>query len=52
MIKKNKHSCQYDVHKAIIHKLSRKQIFWLCVLALLVLCIIGVFAPTSLVGLF
>jgi len=51
MIKRKKHSCQFDVHKAIIHKLSRKQVFWLCALALVVLGLVGVFAPTALVGL-
>lgn len=51
MIKRKQHSCRYEVHKEIIHKLSRKQLFWLCVLALVVLGIIGVFAPTALVGI-
>ena len=51
MIKRKRHSSNFDVHKAIIHKLNRKQIFWLCVLALIVLGIVAVFAPTALVGL-
>jgi len=51
MIKRNKHSCKYEVHKEIIHKLSRNQVFWLCVLALIVLGLISIFAPAATVGL-
>lgn len=51
MIKRKKHSCKYEVHKAIIYKLSQKQIFWLCIMSLLVLAIIGIFSPSALIGL-
>lgn len=51
MIKRKNHSCRYEVHKAIIHKLSRNQVFKLCVLALLVLAVVAVCAPTALLGL-
>lgn len=51
MIKRKKHSCKYEVHKAVIHKLSRNQVFWLCVLVLIVLGIVAIFAPAALVGL-
>lgn len=51
MIKRKKHSCKYQVHAAIIHKLSRKQVFWLCVMALGVAAIIGICAPTALIGI-
>lgn len=51
MIKKKKHSCCYDVHREIVHKLSRTQLFWLCILALTVLGAIGVFAPRILLGM-
>lgn len=51
MIKRKEHSCKYEVHKAIIHKLSRNQVFKLCVLALLVLAVIGIVAPSALLGL-
>lgn len=50
MIKRKKHSCDCEVRKEIIHKLSRNQVFWLCTLALLVLGIIAVYAPAALVG--
>lgn len=51
MIKRREHSCKYQLRREIIHKLSRTQLFWLCVLALIVLGLIGIFAPTALVGL-
>lgn len=51
MIKRKKHSCRYEVHKAIIHKLSRNQVFKLCVLALFVLAVVAVCAPSALLGL-
>lgn len=51
MIKRKEHSCKYAVGKAIIHKLSRNQIFWLCVLGLLVVAVIGVCAPSAVMGL-
>ena len=51
MIKKEKHSCKYDVHKEIIHKLSQKQIFWLCVIALSVIGMIGINMPSILLEL-
>lgn len=46
MIRRKKHSCHFDVQKAIIHKLSRKQVFLLCVMALAVLGLVGIFAPS------
>lgn len=52
MTDNKEHKCKYAVRKAIIHKLSRNQVFWLCVLALIVLAIIGIYAPTALVGVF
>lgn len=52
MIKKKEHSCKYQLRREIIHKLSRWQLFWLCVLFLVVVGIIGIFAPTALIGIF
>ena len=52
MIKRKKHSCKYEVHKAIIHKLNQTQIFWLCIMALFVFAIVGIFSPSALLGLF
>ena len=51
MIKRKEHSCKYQLRREIINKLSRTQVFWLCVLALIVLGLVGIFAPTALVGL-
>ena len=51
MIKRKKHKRLYLLHRAIIRKLSAWQIFWLCFLALIVLGVIGVYAPTALMGL-
>ena len=51
MIKRKRHSCKYDVHKEIIYKLSRKQLFWLCVLALLVIGFIGTNIPSACLDL-
>lgn len=51
MIKRKEHSCKFSCFREIIHKLSRTQLFWLCVLTLIVLGLIGIFAPTALVGL-
>jgi len=51
MIKRQKHSCKYKLRRAIVRKLSQNQLFWLCVLALTVLGIVGIFAPKALVGL-
>lgn len=51
MIKRKKHKRLYLLHRAIIRKLSAWQIFWLCLVALIVLGVIGVCAPTALMGL-
>ena len=51
MIKRKKQKRMYVLHRAIIRKLSAWQIFWLCVLALVVAGVVGVFAPTALMGL-
>ena len=52
MIKKEEKSNKYDVRKAIVHKLTRNQLFFLCIVFMVVLALIGIFAPTALVGLF
>ncbi len=52
MIKKKEHSCKYQLRREIVHKLTRTQLFWLCVLFLTVVGIIGICAPTALVGIF
>ena len=51
MIKRKEKSNKYDVRKAIIHKLTRNQLFLLCIIALIVLALIGIFSPTALIGL-
>lgn len=52
MIKRSEKSNKYDVRKAIVHKLTRNQLFFLCIVFLIVLALIGIFAPSALVGLF
>lgn len=52
MVKRKKHLCRYKVWKLIVQRLSRTQLFLLCMLALVVLAVIGVYAPAALVGLF
>lgn len=52
MIKRSEKSNKYDVRQAIVHKLTRNQLFFLCIVFFIVLAIIGVFAPSALVGLF
>lgn len=52
MIKRREHSCKYDVRKAIIHKLTRNQLFMLCIAFVIALAIIGIYAPSALMGLF
>lgn len=51
MIKRKEKSIKYDFRKAIVHKLSRNQLFLLCIIALLVLALIGIFSPTALLSL-
>lgn len=52
MINKKKHSCcKYALHQEIIHKLSKRQVFWLCVLALLILGLIGTNIPATMLEL-
>lgn len=50
MIKRKKHSCKYQLRRDIVHKLSRNQLFGLCFLALIILAILGIYAPTALIG--
>lgn len=52
MVQNKKHLCCYRLQKLIVQRLSRTQLFLLCILALIVLGIIGVYAPAALVGLF
>lgn len=52
MIKRKERSNQYDVRKAIVHKLTRNQLFFVCIIFIIALAIIGIFAPSALVGLF
>ena len=52
MIKRNEKSNKYDVRKAIVHKLTRNQLFLLCIAFVIALAIIGIYAPSALIGLF
>lgn len=40
------------VLSALVQKLTRGQLFWLCVFLLAALCLIGICAPTALIGIF
>ncbi len=40
------------IYKLIIKKLSRRQLFWLCLVGLMVLGLISVFAPSALLKVF
>jgi hypothetical protein len=51
MIKRREKSSKYDVRKAIVHKLTKNQLFFLCIVFLIVLALIGIFAPSALIGL-
>lgn len=51
MIKRKKRSISYKLHQAVVRKLSARQLFWLYVLALLILGIVGILAPSTLIGL-
>ncbi len=52
MIKRREKSNKYDVRKAIVHKLTRNQLFLLCIAFVIALAIIGIYAPSALIGLF
>lgn len=51
MTKNKKHLCCYKLQKMIVHRLNRTQLFILCILALIVVAIIGIYAPAALIGL-
>ncbi len=41
---------KYDVQKSLVKKLSRRQVFWLTVLFLIVVMVVAALAPAALVG--